>query len=274
MQPPRVGRHHRAAMGAVGVALLTAACAGPASVPPLADPAVGEQTAQLRAVSAWLDERAAQAPFGGGTGQAARSVLAPLAPPVVAPGPAVAPAPEPVAGVAAPVDVPAAPPEIAPVEAAPDLAAADVAPPAAAAAPPVAIVPAPTAGPHEPSDGPTLPPQLGLRTNPLRLPQLPAGTLLDGLASWYGPGFHGNTTACGPIYDQNAPVLASRELRCGTIVRVTGPYGVSTEAMAIDWGPVEWAGRRFDLSAATFAAIAPLGRGVVPVRIEVLGVAA
>ena len=142
------------------------------------------------------------------------------------------------------------------------------------AAGPAAIVPAPTAAPREPSDGPTLPPQRGLRTNPLRLPQLPMGTVLEGMASWYGPGFNGSPTACGPIYDQNMPVLASRELRCGTIVRVTGPYGVSADAMAIDWGPVEWAGRRFDLSAATFAAIAPLGRGVIPVRLEVIGVAA
>jgi hypothetical protein len=106
-----------------------------------------------------------------------------------------------------------------------------------------------------------------LRINPRGLPAVPMGTELTGLASWYGPGFHGLTTACGGVYDQNGPTLATRELRCGTVVRITGPTGRTVEATVTDWGPAEWTGRRFDLSAAVFNAIAPLGAGVVPVRI-------
>lgn len=111
-----------------------------------------------------------------------------------------------------------------------------------------------------------------LRINPRNLPAVPAGTELTGLASWYGPGFHGLTTACGTRYDMNGPTLATRELRCGTVVRVTGPTGLTVEATVTDWGPAEWAGRRFDLSAAVFNAIAPLGRGVIPVRVVTVNV--
>jgi hypothetical protein len=117
--------------------------------------------------------------------------------------------------------------------------------------------------------GYVLPPHTAglLRINPRRLPAVPLGTQLTGTASWYGPGFHGRQTACGGIYDQNGATLATRELRCGTVVRITGPTGLTVEAVVTDWGPAEWTGRRFDLSAAVFNAIAPLGAGVVPVRV-------
>lgn len=144
--------------------------------------------------------------------------------------------------------------------------------------------PSPTADPTV-ADGPVvatvagvtryvLPPHTPgrLRINPRRLPAVPAGTELTGLASWYGPGFHGLTTACGGVYDQNGPTLATRELRCGTVVRVTGPTGLTVEATVTDWGPAEWAGRRFDLSAAVFNAIAPLSTGVIPVRVVTVNV--
>ncbi|CAN5834880.1 hypothetical protein BH24ACT15_BH24ACT15_02840 [soil metagenome] len=106
-----------------------------------------------------------------------------------------------------------------------------------------------------------------LRTNPRNLPAVPFGTELTGSASWYGPGFDGSQTACGGIYDQNGATIASRELRCGTVVRITGPAGSTVQATVTDWGPAEWTGRRFDLSAAVFNAIAPLGAGVIPVRV-------
>ena len=97
------------------------------------------------------------------------------------------------------------------------------------------------------------------------------GTVLEGLASWYGPGFAGRQTACGGIFDPSQATLASRELRCGTRVLVTSPSGATVEATVTDWGPAEWTNRRFDLSAATFAAIHHPGAGVVAVRVEVIG---
>jgi len=94
--------------------------------------------------------------------------------------------------------------------------------------------------------------------------------VLEGPASWYGPGFAGRGTACGQVFDPTQLTLASRELRCGTVVRITGPSGAEVEATVTDWGPAEWTNRRFDLSQATFTAIAHPGTGVVPVTVEVL----
>ena len=42
-----------------------------------------------------------------------------------------------------------------------------------------------------------------------------------GIASWYGPGFHGNRTANGEIYDQFELTAAHPSLPLGTRVRVT-----------------------------------------------------
>ena len=42
-----------------------------------------------------------------------------------------------------------------------------------------------------------------------------------GIASWYGPGFHGKKTANGEIFDQNKVSAAHRTLPMPSIVRVT-----------------------------------------------------
>ena len=107
------------------------------------------------------------------------------------------------------------------------------------------------------------------RVSPRNQAASPAGTTMSGLASWYGPGFAGRTTACGGTFDPSALTFASRELRCGTTARISGPGG-TVEATVTDWGPAEWTDRRFDLSQATFAAVAPLSRGVVEVTVEIL----
>lgn len=113
-----------------------------------------------------------------------------------------------------------------------------------------------------------VPPPHGPRTNIRTLAPADPGTTLAGRASWYGPGFAGRGTACGTTFDPSALTLASRELRCGSTVVVTGPAG-SVQATVTDWGPAEWTNRRFDLSQATFAAVAGLGVGVVDVTVEV-----
>jgi hypothetical protein len=172
------------------------------------------------------------------------------------------------------------PPQVAGADPEPaaDIPAAAAPAPAPAPAPPAPPAPAVAAtgpaGAGEVAVAYVLPPHTAglLRTNPRNLPALPRGTELTGTASWYGPGFHGLRTACGGIFDQDGATLASRELRCGTVVRITGPTGRTVEATVTDWGPAEWTGRRFDLSAAVFNAIAPLGAGVVPVRVVTAGV--
>ena len=90
---------------------------------------------------------------------------------------------------------------------------------------------------------------------------------LSGMASWYGPGFEGNTTACGNRFDPADFTLASRELPCGTPVRVVGPEG-GVNAVVDDYGPASYTGRRFDLSRATFAAVQDINAGTAHVRVH------
>jgi rare lipoprotein A len=91
-----------------------------------------------------------------------------------------------------------------------------------------------------------------------------------GIASWYGPGFHGKRTANGEIYDQNALTAAHRSLPLGTNVIVTNlESGQAIEVRINDRGPfVE--GRIIDLSLAAAKSIGVYAPGTALVRIGVL----
>src|SRR3954468_4233095 len=59
-----------------------------------------------------------------------------------------------------------------------------------------------------------------------------------GIASWYGPDFHGKSTANGEVYDQNALTAAHKTLPMPTLVRVTNlENGRSIEVRINDRGP-------------------------------------
>jgi rare lipoprotein A (peptidoglycan hydrolase) len=74
------------------------------------------------------------------------------------------------------------------------------------------------------------------------------------LASWYGPGFYGNRTACGQLYTPEVLGVAHLTLPCGTPLNLT--YGSrSVRVTVIDRGPYI-AGRALDLSNATKIALA------------------
>lgn len=94
----------------------------------------------------------------------------------------------------------------------------------------------------------------------------PTGANVEGLASWYGPGFNGRPTASGAIYDQEAWTVASKELPLGTwLVVHRGEQRVLL--LVNDRGPyVE--GRVLDLSAAAARALG--AGGVFPVSAEVV----
>ena len=73
------------------------------------------------------------------------------------------------------------------------------------------------------------------------------------VASWYGPGFYGNRTACGQVYTPEIAGVAHRTLPCGTMLSLT--FGGRTVTVpVIDRGPFI-AGRTLDLSNATRAAL-------------------
>jgi peptidoglycan hydrolase-like protein with peptidoglycan-binding domain len=72
-------------------------------------------------------------------------------------------------------------------------------------------------------------------------------------ATWYGPGFFGEQTACGTVLSETTIGIAHRTLPCGT--KVTLAYqGHYVVAPVIDRGPYA-AGYTFDLTAATAQAL-------------------
>src|SRR5215510_14489257 len=94
-----------------------------------------------------------------------------------------------------------------------------------------------------------------------------------GIASWYGPGFHGNRTANGEIYDQFDLTAAHPSLPLGTRAIVTNlSNGRSVEVRINDRGPFV-GGRAIDLSYGAARVIQMVGPGTATVRIEVIGTA-
>ncbi|HSX80051.1 MAG TPA: septal ring lytic transglycosylase RlpA family protein, partial [Candidatus Saccharimonadia bacterium] len=87
-------------------------------------------------------------------------------------------------------------------------------------------------------------------------------------ASWYGPGFHGQETASGETFDQNALTAAHRTLPMGTEAKVTNlETGQSVTVTINDRGPYV-PGRQLDLSQAAAKQIGLTKKGVAKVKIE------
>ncbi len=99
--------------------------------------------------------------------------------------------------------------------------------------------------------------------------QASTGTI-SGIASWYGPGFHGRTTANGERYDMYAMTAAHKTLKFGTKVKVTNnTNGKSVVVRINDRGP--YVGKRvIDLSRSAANAIDMIGPGTADVTIEIL----
>lgn len=76
-------------------------------------------------------------------------------------------------------------------------------------------------------------------TGPVYDESLEAGAMLQaGIASWYGPDFHGKTTANGETYNMNDFTAAHRTLPFNTVVRVSNQSNGKTVDVRInDRGP-------------------------------------
>ncbi len=99
----------------------------------------------------------------------------------------------------------------------------------------------------------------------------PVTSRRKGMASWYGPGFHGRLTANGERYNQNGLTAAHKTLPFGTQVRVTNlNNGRSVIVRINDRGPFV-RGRVIDLSRGAASVIGLVNSGVAPVQLEILG---
>ncbi|MBI3798632.1 MAG: septal ring lytic transglycosylase RlpA family protein [Deltaproteobacteria bacterium] len=91
-----------------------------------------------------------------------------------------------------------------------------------------------------------------------------------GVASWYGPGFQGNLTASGEVYNQHALTAAHPTLPLGTPVEVTNvANGKSVRVRITDRGPFV-RGRAIDLSRGAAQKLGIVNAGLSRVRIKPL----
>ena len=94
-----------------------------------------------------------------------------------------------------------------------------------------------------------------------------------GIASWYGPTFHGKDSASGEVFDENAMTAAHPTLPIPSMVRVTNLENGRVVLVRInDRGPFV-DDRIIDLSKAAGAALNMHAKGTAKVRVEYVGAA-
>jgi rare lipoprotein A len=92
----------------------------------------------------------------------------------------------------------------------------------------------------------------------------------EGVASWYGPGFHGKSTANGERFDTSDMTAAHRTLPLPSMVRITNlSNGKSVVARVNDRGP--FSDRRIiDVSKTAAQALGMIRTGTARVKVEYL----
>ena len=91
-----------------------------------------------------------------------------------------------------------------------------------------------------------------------------------GIASWYGPGFHGRKTANGEIFDENALSAAHPTLPMPSVVEVTNLENGRVVAVRInDRGPFKH-GRIIDMSRRGAQLLGFERKGTAKVRVRIL----
>jgi len=102
------------------------------------------------------------------------------------------------------------------------------------------------------------------------VPQVDYDYVETGVASWYGPNFHGNRTANGEPFDMNSISAAHRTLPLPSMVRVTNlENGRVLNVRVNDRGPFS-RGRIIDLSRRAAQLLGFQEKGTAMVRVEVL----
>ncbi|MBU3827508.1 MAG: septal ring lytic transglycosylase RlpA family protein [Candidatus Anaerobiospirillum merdipullorum] len=93
-----------------------------------------------------------------------------------------------------------------------------------------------------------------------------------GTASWYGPGFHGNNTSNGEVYNQKGYSAAHKNLPLPSYLKVTNlENGKAVIVRVNDRGPFH-GNRIIDLSEGAARAINMTGKGTATVKLEYIDV--
>jgi rare lipoprotein A len=106
---------------------------------------------------------------------------------------------------------------------------------------------------------------------PFPPPETPAvGTVVEGIASWYGPDYDGKRTSSGEKFDQDALTAAHAYWAFGTRVKVTLLSTSRSVVVRINDRFPSHKGRAIDLSRGAAKAIGLIGPGTGQVRLEVV----
>lgn len=97
------------------------------------------------------------------------------------------------------------------------------------------------------------------------------GYIQNGIASWYGPGFHGKKTSSGEVYDMHSMTAAHSVLPLNTFVKVKNLENDKEVIVRVnDRGPFV-NDRVIDLSLAAARDLGMVRNGTVPVQVSVIG---
>jgi rare lipoprotein A len=99
---------------------------------------------------------------------------------------------------------------------------------------------------------------------------LPKAKVQSGIASWYGPGFHGRKTSSGERFDQNGFTLACKVLPVGTHVKIVNlENGKTCTGRINDRGP-RVKGRSFDVSKAIAVKLGFVQEGKARIKVTTI----
>ncbi len=103
-----------------------------------------------------------------------------------------------------------------------------------------------------------------------RVPHLPVSSAVEGVASWYGPGFDGRPTAQGEIFRMHDLTAASRTLPLGTRILVKNLKNSKFVIVRVnDRGPYVH-GRILDLSLGAAQRLDMVDDGLGKIQIRVI----
>jgi rare lipoprotein A (peptidoglycan hydrolase) len=97
-------------------------------------------------------------------------------------------------------------------------------------------------------------------------PEVSVRVFKPAMATWYGPGLYGNTTACGQELTKELVGVAHKSLPCGTMVEVAY-RGTSIVVPVVDRGPFV-KGMTWDLTAAAAQQLGFTGTGRIGALIQ------